>query len=174
MGTIPVTPSVVQDIVDNADERELWIVGRREVREAAVLPRGKGGDTRLARALRVCVENRIMPNGDGTYMVEGSEHRTYRVGAPAPARTARSANAVVLSHGRRSAVRRVATPPAAPARPSPSAPCARAPCPCHPRPWTNAWRSPCRPSPPPPRRPRHHPRPDRVTDAPHAPGGPYE
>ena len=77
--SIAVTPSVVQDIVDNADERELWIVGREHEREPYFFP-GKGGDTRLARALRVCIENRIMPNGDGSYMVEGSEHRTYRVG----------------------------------------------------------------------------------------------
>lgn len=68
----------VNDIVDAADERELWIVGR-EFERPPYFHAGKGGDTRLARALRVCVENRIMPNSDGSYMVEGSEHRTYRV-----------------------------------------------------------------------------------------------
>ena len=77
--SVAVTPSVVQDIVDNADERELWIVGR-EFERPPYFHAGKGGDTRLARALRVCVENRIAPNSDGTYLVEGSEHRTYRVG----------------------------------------------------------------------------------------------
>jgi hypothetical protein len=68
----------VQDIVDSADERELWIVGR-EFERPPYFHAGKGGDTRLARALRVCVEGRITPNSDGSYTVEGSEHRTYRV-----------------------------------------------------------------------------------------------
>jgi hypothetical protein len=69
----------VQDIVDSADERELWIVGR-EFERPPYFHAGKGGDTRLARALRVCVDGRITPNSDGSYTVEGSEHRTYRVG----------------------------------------------------------------------------------------------
>jgi hypothetical protein len=69
----------IQDIVQNADERELWIVGR-EFERPPYHHAGKGGDTRLARALRVCLDNRIAPNSDGTYLVEGSEHRTYRVG----------------------------------------------------------------------------------------------
>ena len=42
MATIPVTPSVVQDIVDNADERELWIVGR-EFERPPYFHAGKGG-----------------------------------------------------------------------------------------------------------------------------------
>jgi hypothetical protein len=75
---IAATPHVVQDIVDSADERELWIVGR-EFERPPYFHAGKGGDTRLARALRVCVEGRITPNSDGSYSVEGSEHRTYRV-----------------------------------------------------------------------------------------------
>lgn len=78
MSSIAVIPTVVQDIVDNADERELWIVGR-EFERPPYFHAGKGGDTRLARALRVCVEGRITPNSDGSYTVEGSEHRTYRV-----------------------------------------------------------------------------------------------
>lgn len=69
----------VKQIVDSADERELWIVGR-EFERPPYFHAGKGGDTRLARALRVCIENRIAPHSDGTYLVEGSEHRTYRVG----------------------------------------------------------------------------------------------
>lgn len=68
----------VQQSVDNADERELWIVGR-EFERPPYFHAGKGGDTRLARALRVCVEGRITPNSDGSYTVEGSAHRTYRV-----------------------------------------------------------------------------------------------
>ena len=74
----PITSKAMQDIVDNADERELWIVGR-EFERPPYFHAGKGGDTRLARALRVCVEGRITPNSDGSYTVEGSEHRTYRV-----------------------------------------------------------------------------------------------
>ena len=42
MATIPVTSSVVQDIVDNADERELWIVGR-EFERPPYFHAGKGG-----------------------------------------------------------------------------------------------------------------------------------
>jgi hypothetical protein len=69
----------VQDIVDSAEERELWIVGKL-FEHPPYFHAGKGGDTRLARALRLCVEGRITPNSDGSYTVEGSEHRTYRVG----------------------------------------------------------------------------------------------
>jgi hypothetical protein len=68
----------VNDIVDQADERELWIVGK-EFERPPYFHVGKGGDTRLARALRLCVDGRITPNSDGSYTVEGSEHRTYRV-----------------------------------------------------------------------------------------------
>jgi hypothetical protein len=69
----------VNDIVDQADERELWIVGK-EFERPPYFHAGKGGDTRLARALRLCLDGRITPNSDGSYTVEGSEHRTYRVG----------------------------------------------------------------------------------------------
>jgi hypothetical protein len=76
--TVATPLTEVNDIVDNADERELWIVGR-EFERPPYFHAGKGGDTRLARALRVCVEGRITPNSDGSYTVEGSEHRSYRV-----------------------------------------------------------------------------------------------
>jgi hypothetical protein len=69
----------VQDIVDSADERELWIVGRT-FEHAPYFHPGKGGDTRLARALRLCLDGKITPNSDGSYTVEGSKHRSYRVG----------------------------------------------------------------------------------------------
>ena len=77
MSSITETRTLVDEIVDNADERELWIVGRLFERPP-YFHAGKGGDTRLARALRVCVEGRITPNSDGSYTVEGSEKRTYR------------------------------------------------------------------------------------------------
>jgi hypothetical protein len=78
MATIPVTPTVVKDIVDNAEERELWIVGREFERPPYFIA-GKGGDTRLTRALRLCADEKITPNSDGSYQVEGSHGRSYRV-----------------------------------------------------------------------------------------------
>jgi hypothetical protein len=72
------TPSVVKDIVESAEERELWIVAREHERPP-FFHEGKGGDTRLARAIRVCFDGKITPNSDGSYTVEGSAGRTYRV-----------------------------------------------------------------------------------------------
>ena len=77
--SVVVTPSMVQDIVDSVDERELWIVGR-EFERPPYFHAGKGGDTRLARALRLCTDDKITPNSDGSYQVAGSESRSYRVG----------------------------------------------------------------------------------------------
>jgi hypothetical protein len=73
------TPTAVRDIVDNAEERELWIVGREFERPPYFIA-GKGGDTRLTRALRLCADDKITPNSDGSYQVEGSHGRSYRVG----------------------------------------------------------------------------------------------
>lgn len=72
------TPTVVQDIMDDREEREMWIVGR-EMERPPYFHAGKGGDLRLAKALRVVQEGRITPHSDGSYTVEGSEHRQYRV-----------------------------------------------------------------------------------------------
>ena len=74
----PITSTVMQDIVESAEERELWIVAREHERPPFFFE-GKGGDTRLARAIRVCFDGRITPNSDGSYTVEGSAGRTYRV-----------------------------------------------------------------------------------------------
>jgi hypothetical protein len=68
----------VQDIVDSAEERELWIVGRL-FEHPPYFHAGKGGDTRLTEALRMCADGKITPNSDGSYTVEGSGGRTYRV-----------------------------------------------------------------------------------------------
>ena len=76
--SVAVTPTMVKDIVESADERELWIVGR-EFERPPYFHAGKGGDTRLARALRLCTDDKITPNSDGSYQVEGSEGRSYRV-----------------------------------------------------------------------------------------------
>jgi hypothetical protein len=65
--------------MEPSDEKELWVVGR-EFERPPYFHVGKGGDTRLARALRLCIDGRITPNSDGSYTVEGSEHRMYRVG----------------------------------------------------------------------------------------------
>ena len=73
------TPTAVRDIVDNAEERELWIVGR-EFERPPYFHAGKGGDTRLTKALRLCIDEKITPNSDGSYQVEGSAGRSYRVG----------------------------------------------------------------------------------------------
>ena len=64
--------------MESADERELWIVGR-EFERPPYFHAGKGGDTRLARALRLCTEDKITPNSDGSYQVQGAEGRSYRV-----------------------------------------------------------------------------------------------
>ena len=76
--TIAATSTAMQDIVDNAEERELWIVGR-EFERPPYFHAGKGGDTRLTRALRLCTDDKITPNSDGSYQVQGSAGRTYRV-----------------------------------------------------------------------------------------------
>lgn len=78
MATLAVTPSVVNDLMDDREERELWIVGRLFERPPYFIE-GKGGDLRLAKALRVVQEDRCTPNSDGSYTVEGSAGRTYRV-----------------------------------------------------------------------------------------------
>lgn len=75
---LPATPTAVQAIVDDAVIRELFVVGR-EMERPPYFIAGKGGDMRLAKALRVCSEDRVMPNSDGSFTVEGSEGRTYRV-----------------------------------------------------------------------------------------------
>ena len=71
------TPQVVRDIVDGQAEQELWVVGRLFEHPPYFIV-GKGGDTRLTRALRVVQEGRITPNSDGSFTVEGSAGRTYR------------------------------------------------------------------------------------------------
>ena len=129
MATIPVTPSVVQDIVDNADERELWIVGR-EFERPPYFHAGKGGDTRLTRALRLCIDEKITPNSDGSYQVEGSAGRSYRVGdsCSCPNSQKASTSGVITRLGWRCTSSGNAV--CAPWPPWPSGPCVRAPCHC--------------------------------------------
>ena len=56
-----ITSTVAQDIMEPSDEKELWVVGR-EFERPPYFHAGKGGDTRLARALRLCIDGRITPN----------------------------------------------------------------------------------------------------------------
>ena len=52
--------AVMQDIMDNEEEKMLWELGRI----FNVLPTSslaKVGDTRLARALRLCTDEKITP-----------------------------------------------------------------------------------------------------------------
>ena len=72
------TPTAVRDIVDDAVERELWVVGRLFERPP-YFHAGKGGDTRLTEALRMCLDDKITPQSDGSYQVQGSGGRVYRV-----------------------------------------------------------------------------------------------
>lgn len=76
--SVATTPSVVQDIVDSADERELWIVSK-EFERPPYWFADEGLNARLIKALRVVQEERITPNSDGFYTVEGREGHTYRV-----------------------------------------------------------------------------------------------
>lgn len=72
-----ITPIVVRDIVDSAEEREMWIVSK-EMERAPYWFAEEGLNARLIKAIRVVQEDRILPNSDGSYTVTGSEKRQYR------------------------------------------------------------------------------------------------
>ena len=78
MATIPVIPEVMQDIVDSTVEREFWVVVKEHERPPYFFDH-EGVGNRLNRAARVVLDGRLTPNSDGSYTVEGSEGRTYRV-----------------------------------------------------------------------------------------------
>jgi hypothetical protein len=59
-------------------ERELWIIVKEHERPPYFFP-DEGVGNRLNRAARVVAEGRLTPNADGSYTVEGSAGRTYRV-----------------------------------------------------------------------------------------------
>jgi SWIM zinc finger len=77
--SIAVTPSVVNDIVDSAEEREFWIVVREHERPPYQFPE-EGVNNRLNLAARLVYEEHVHPQSDGTYVVDGSGGRRYRVG----------------------------------------------------------------------------------------------
>ena len=74
---LPATPTAVQAIVDSAEEREFWTVVREHERPP-FYHESEGLNNRLNKAARVVYEERITPNSDGSYTVEGSAGRTYR------------------------------------------------------------------------------------------------
>ena len=139
--SVPETPTVMQDIVDNAEERELWIVGR-EFERPPYFHAGKGGDTRLTRALRVCIEGRITPNSDGSYTVEGSEHRTYRVTDACSCPNSQKAHSKYCYHLVAVCLYVEWQRRLKPLQPVALGTPALVPCPYHPRPSMNVWRSP--------------------------------
>ena len=67
----------VKDIVETAEEREFWTVVREHERPP-FYHESEGLNNRLNKAARVVYEERITPNSDGSYTVEGSGGRTYR------------------------------------------------------------------------------------------------
>jgi hypothetical protein len=71
--TIP----AARDIMEQADEREMWIVAKEMERPPYWFP-DEGMGNRLSKAIRIVSEGRITPNSDGSYTVEGSGGRTYR------------------------------------------------------------------------------------------------
>jgi SWIM zinc finger len=78
MAIIATTIPALQDVMDNNDEREFWTVVREHERPPYFFT-DEGVGNRLNRAARVVTDGRITPNSDGSYTVEGSERRTYRV-----------------------------------------------------------------------------------------------
>lgn len=78
MSTIPITATLVNDLMETNAERELWQVVREHERPPYFFP-DEGVGNRLNRAARVVTEGRITPNSDGSYGVEGSAGRHYLV-----------------------------------------------------------------------------------------------
>jgi len=68
----------VNDIVETAEEKEFWTVVREHERPNFYFPE-EGLGNRLNKAARVVYEERITPNSDGSFTVEGSPGHLYRV-----------------------------------------------------------------------------------------------
>jgi hypothetical protein len=75
---IAVTPSVVNAIVETAEEREFWTVVREHERPPYQFPE-EGVNNRLNLAARLVYEEHVHPQSDGSFQVDGSGGRTYRV-----------------------------------------------------------------------------------------------
>lgn len=71
-------PKAVVEIMETEAEREFWTVVRLHERPPFFDPK-EGVNTRLNKAARVVYEERLTPNSDGSYTVEGSPGHTYRV-----------------------------------------------------------------------------------------------
>jgi hypothetical protein len=78
MAVIPVTPRVVQDIVDTEAERTFWEVVRHHERPPFHFPE-EGVNNRLNLAARLVYEEHVHPQSDGSFQVDGSGGRVYRV-----------------------------------------------------------------------------------------------
>ena len=78
MAIVAATPSVVQDLMETEQERTFWEVVRHHERPP-FFDTKEGIGNRLARAARVVTDDRLTPNSDGSYTVEGSPGHTYRV-----------------------------------------------------------------------------------------------
>jgi SWIM zinc finger len=78
MSSIAATPSVVNEIVDSADEREFWTVVREHERPPYQFPE-EGINNRLNLAARLVYEEHVHPQSDGSFQVDGSGGRRYRV-----------------------------------------------------------------------------------------------
>lgn len=76
---IAATPSVVNTIVETAEEREFWTVVREHERPPYQFPE-EGVNNRLNLAARLVYEEHVHPQSDGSFQVDGSGGRTYRVG----------------------------------------------------------------------------------------------
>jgi len=68
----------VQDIVDSAEEREFWTVVRLHERPPYYFP-DEGVNNRLNLAARLVYEEHVHPQSDGSFQVDGSGGRRYRV-----------------------------------------------------------------------------------------------
>jgi hypothetical protein len=76
--SLAVTPSVVQDIVNTEEERLFWEVVRHHERPPFHFPE-EGVNNRLNLAARLVYEEHVHPQSDGSFQVDGSGGRVYRV-----------------------------------------------------------------------------------------------
>jgi SWIM zinc finger len=73
-GTIP----AVQAIMETSEEKEFWTVVREHERPPYYFPE-EGLNNRLNLAARLVYEEHVHPQSDGSFQVDGSGGRTYRV-----------------------------------------------------------------------------------------------
>jgi len=74
-----ITSTVAQDIMDTEHERMFWEVVRHHERPPFFIE-NEGVNNRLNLAARLVYEEHVHPQSDGSFQVDGSGGRTYRVG----------------------------------------------------------------------------------------------